>query len=241
MTQGVPGIIARRRGGRDSLFSSVALLLHMDGSNGGTTFTDSSQYNHSVNVGSGATTTTAQKVFGTASMDNTGASNSAITVNDHAAFTIGSGEFLLEMFARFDDTGTTRYLFGQSDSGGANATCPFSLQRTSGDKIRAIAFVGSSIVADITSSSSVTSGVWYYIAFGREGTTFRLFIDAVSEGSTDPGAQTLNDSAFICGIGRLGGLITSTLDGQIDEVRYTVGDYRDVATIGIPTSPFPNA
>ena len=53
------------------------LLMHFDGSNGGTVFTDSSIYNRAVTASGNVNTSTTQKKFGTAS-----------------AYFDGSGDFL---------------------------------------------------------------------------------------------------------------------------------------------------
>lgn len=51
----------------DPYFSSVVLLLHCDGSNGGTTFTDHSSAARTLTASGNTNTSTAQYKFGTAS------------------------------------------------------------------------------------------------------------------------------------------------------------------------------
>ena len=78
------------------------ILLHMDGSNGGTTFTD-------IAVGgsaktwtpTNATTSTASFKFGTASMLT---ASGYITTPDHSDFTIGSNDFTLDLWINFSAT-----------------------------------------------------------------------------------------------------------------------------------------
>jgi len=61
----------------DPNFSDVALLLHMDGSDGGSTFTDNSSFNHTVTANGSSNTSTDQVKFGTASLEtNVGVSRS---------------------------------------------------------------------------------------------------------------------------------------------------------------------
>ena len=51
----------------DPYFQNVSLLMHMDGTNGGATFTDSSNYAMVPTVVGGTVTSTSQFKFGTAS------------------------------------------------------------------------------------------------------------------------------------------------------------------------------
>jgi hypothetical protein len=222
----------------DPNFSFRELLLHGDGADGSTTVSDSSSNGFAHAMPTNTALDTAQQKFGSASILFNG-SDAGLRYTDNAAFTIGAGQFLVEMFALFADTGTTRWLCGQSDSSGTNTATSIALQRTSGNKIRGFACSGGSAVGDVTSSSSVTSGVWYYIAYGRDsGNTFRLFIDAVAEGTASSGA-TLNDSGNSFGVGCLGSAVSNPMSGHIDEFRLTVGLYEAVVTV--PTSPFPNS
>lgn len=229
-------------GGTDPSFANVALLLHMEGVHGGTTFSDNSANGFTAVSTGGVTNDTSQSKFGVSSVAVNGGSGAGIKYSDNAAFTLGGNPFVVEMFARFADTGTQRFLSAQADSGGSNTSISYAIQRTAADKIRAFVCVGSGTAGDITSSSSVTSGVWYYIAYGRDsGDVFRLFIDAAAEGTSSPGAITVNNSADQLGIGSLGARTTLAMSGYIDEFRLTVGAYRDIATIGVPTQAFPNS
>jgi hypothetical protein len=85
----------RAKSGNDSF---TKILLHMDGANGGTTFTDA-------NVGgsahtwtaNSATTSTGTLKFGTAS-ENCGAGVGWIDTPDSADFTLGSGDFTIDFW-----------------------------------------------------------------------------------------------------------------------------------------------
>jgi len=57
----------------DPNFADVVLLLHMDGANGGTSFTDNSNSAHTVTAVGNANTNTSVKKFGTASYQGDGA------------------------------------------------------------------------------------------------------------------------------------------------------------------------
>ena len=76
--------------------ANTKLLLHCDGSNDGTTFTDSSSNAHTVAVGGNIVTKTGEKKFGTASAYFNGGSGNKLTVADDASLRFGTGDFTIE-------------------------------------------------------------------------------------------------------------------------------------------------
>ena len=84
-----------------SVGAQTVLLLHCDGTDASTTFTDSSSPAKTVTAVGDAQLDTAQFKFGTASglFDGTG---DELTVTDHADFDFGTGDFTIEFFVRFN-------------------------------------------------------------------------------------------------------------------------------------------
>ena len=81
----------------DPYFSNVALLLHMDGSNGGTTFTDSSSYARAVTASSVTTSTSTAGFFGTSAGSMAGGSTTTrLSVADSTDFDFGNKDFTIE-------------------------------------------------------------------------------------------------------------------------------------------------
>jgi hypothetical protein len=74
-------------------FADVSILLHFDGTNGSTTFTDQKG---NAWTAVNATISTAQSVFGGASGLFTGASNSRISTPTSSLFDVGAGDWALE-------------------------------------------------------------------------------------------------------------------------------------------------
>jgi hypothetical protein len=214
------------------------LLLHMEASG----MVDSSSYARSATA-DGSTQEGSTKVFGTYSRAYSG---SVVTRwADAAEFTLGSAAFALQFFVRFGGAGSLFNVFGQSNSAGATTTNSIFISRTAGDRIRAIASSGGSAVIDITGTTAISSGTWYYVGFGRTGNTFNLYVGVPGGGAatldgTGSSSATLNDSSNALGLGCLGETGTNLLSGQVDELRFTVGSYRsDLGTV--PTSAFPNS
>ena len=227
----------------DNSFANVALLFHFDGANNANSIGDSSSHGFGVNVGANTVTTSDQIKFGNASVlcnnPSTVKQTGSLTVNDNAAFTLGTSDFTVEFFAYFLDSGTARWLCGQSDAGVSNANTSLALQRTTGNKIRALTCNGANVLCDISSANTAASNAWHYIAFTRQGANFTLFLNAITENSASSNLA-VNDSTFTFGIGCVSSA-ANELYGYMDEFRLTVGVARDVANIGVPTSAFPNA
>ena len=91
----------------DPYFQNVSLLMHMDGTNGGTTFTDNSNYALSVTP-TNATTSTTQVKFGTASAYFNG--SAYLTMPTTSQFAFGTGDFTIEFWGyRLGNTGEGTY------------------------------------------------------------------------------------------------------------------------------------
>ena len=84
------------------------LLLHCDGTNGGTTFTDSSPSGHTVTAQGATHTDTTIKKFGTASAqfggDGTG---DDLTIPDSSDWDIGTGDFTFDCWVYPTDNGSS--------------------------------------------------------------------------------------------------------------------------------------
>lgn len=92
----------------------------------------------------------------------------------------------------------------------------------------------------ITSTSTLSTNVWYHVALTRSGTSTKLFINGVQEGST------YTDSTSYIGvfnrpvIGASGATLGATpLTGYIDGLRITGGVARYTSNFSVPTEPFP--
>src|SRR3990167_9908671 len=93
--------------------SNTIALLHFDGADAATTFTD--ENGRTWTGAADAQLDTAQKKFGTASLllDGTG---DYIDTPDHADFAFGSGNFTIEMFIKKNVDDASLYLCGQGDA-----------------------------------------------------------------------------------------------------------------------------
>jgi hypothetical protein len=161
--------------------SATTLLLHMDGANDGTTFTDSSSYAHTVTASGGAHTDTGTKKIGTASCEFISTPANKLEVTYSSVFA-STGDFTWEFWFNSTDTGA-KCMWDFRDSGGAGnqdhnmysdwnsgATDKISLQWW-GEQRRFVC-------------TDATDGNWHHIAVVREDSTtanqFYFYYDGVS-------------------------------------------------------------
>lgn len=220
----------------DPYFGNVSLLLHMDGTNGSTTFTDSSPNPKTFTVSGNAQISTTQSKFGGASglFDGSGGYISAPTNSDFDLLSSGK-DFTVEFWLRLTN----------KDSANGNAIlCVGSSAEYWQIIVRRNAFWINSLVGSYSSySASVTldNGVWHHYAWVYSSGVHRLFYDGtlLSPTGTMPGA--VGFSTYVCYIGaNYNGGTTSTA-GYIDDVRITKGVARYTANFTPPTEPFPDA
>jgi len=219
----------------DGYFSNVSLLLHFDGSNGSTTFTDSSVNANTVTTFGDASLSTARKRFGTASGSFDGSGDYlTCPTTPGGLFDFGSGDFTVEASIYTTTVSVIQQVAGVWP-GDYTASWRFLVV---GDSIQFIGWVGYSVT--ISSSLCITTNTWLDIAAKKVGSTLTLYCNGTQVGSGSFSAINGNASGAVLDIGRqqdgVGGS-TWFFNGNIDELRITKGVGRDIAAL---TGPFPN-
>jgi len=217
----------------NSNFSSVSLLLHMDGSDGSTLFTDSSNANLT-STATNAIISTAQSKFGGASGSFDG-STAYLTVNSggSSAFDLSAGDFTVEFFVFISPSQPQTFpiLFSHG-AGFANYGVIVDTTLTT------ISFFYGS-TRQYVALGSLTYGAWTHIAISRNGTTLRVFANGVLQ-TTQIVATQLGDSSNMV-IGAETGGSFNRFKGYIDEFRITKGVAYYTANFNVPTAAFPNS
>jgi hypothetical protein len=205
--------------------SFTTLLLHMDGSDGSTTFTDSAVGGaapHTVTPVGNAQIDTAQSKFGGAAglFDGTG---DYLTLDGSSDFAFGTGDFVVDFWLRFNAiAGAIQIHYDSRPSGGSGAYVGIFSFATTG----ALGFFDGTGVR-ITGTTSLSTGVWYHVALVRSSGTTRLFLDGVQEGSDFTDSNDYINGTSRPTIGTSGGSAGSVvLNGWIDELRVSVGTDR---------------
>ena len=222
----------------DPDFASVSLLLHMDGADESTTFTDSSSNVLTVTANGGAEISTAESKFGGASgLFNIG----GYLVVPKVAAEFGTDNFSIEMWTYASATQTSGFpcVFSNYASYGSNALALFAGTEATTANKWVLTFDG--VFPGIESTNDIPYGEWAHVAVVRNADTLTLYVNGVSEGSADVSGRDLTGNAtdwYVNGAGD--GLGTNNYIGYIDELRITKGVARYTANFTPPTAPFPN-
>jgi len=156
--------------------SLTLALLHFDGANNSTVFTDSSPFNQTVSVVTGTPKiSTAMSKFGGSSLYLDG--SSSIKIPDNANLNLGTGVFTIEFWFYLpslpSDSAWFLHKIGTPQQ--QIYIAHPSRKLTSG-------FLSASLV----STTAITAGAWYHVAVVREAENgvIKQYINGVNEGGT---------------------------------------------------------
>jgi hypothetical protein len=228
----------KKRPVHDPYFSSVISLLHFNGLNGSTTFTDQISANNPWSSLSGsATISTVQSKFGGASGSFTG--SSVLNSPNDTGIQLGTGDFTIEFWQYYNSLATYQTLMckGYSKAGGWLIQTPTT---TSGQLV----FYANSTAVLTETGTTVVANTWYHIAVVRQSSSMWMYRNGVACASgTD--STNYNDSTqpAIIGAGYPGGTSYNFyFNGYMDDARITKGvcRYPGGTTFSVPTAAFPN-
>jgi hypothetical protein len=213
-------------------------LLHMDGANNGTTFTDESGKTWTAENTAKLSTTSPK--FGTASGIFDG--NAATCVDTPAAtdFNVGSGDFTIDLWFKKQLNAVAQLVYGQTKSDGSAANASFyayidvdgANHPTAGVKVGAADYC-------VVSAGAITDTSWHHWAFTRYGNYLHLYIDGTEVGTQkDVTGLSVNASTYKFAIGRYGEYAGTNFSGYVDEFRFSKGIARWIANFSPPTAPY---
>lgn len=225
-----PYVFAAGGGGSDPYFANVKALLHCDGTNGSTTFTDVTGKTWAPDTGTPQISTSQYK-FGGAS----GSFSSANLTCTHSDFSsLGGGDFTLETWVYANSLASARVLFCMGDNSTNYWQC--MIHPSAGLIIN---IFGSNILSQ-GNMTGLSTGVWMHIAFVRSGNNLYGFVDGASSASSGSGASmpsiTSNKLYFASNNTPAG-----FMDGYLDDIRITGGVARYTSGFTPPSSAFPDS
>lgn len=221
----------------DVNYSSVSLLLHMNGTNGSTTFTDNSANAFTVTPNGNTQISTAQSKFGGASglFDGNG---DYLTVPISSGLQFASSNFTIETWIRLSSY----------PSGGSLGTIFSSFVDGNNTGIRFLIFDSGRFQLASGATGSITSGVsnilvlnqWMHVAASVSGSTARVFLDGVKVGESTNWSCT-NSTESVAYVGTTNGSAWF-VNGYMDDLRITKGVARyTVLNFTAPVYPYPDA
>lgn len=226
--------LLRSAAGGDPYYANVVVLLHMNGVNAGTTFTD--QKGHTFTANGNVQTSTTSPKFGASSAVFDGTAD-WIDTPDSTDFTLGTGDWTVECWLK--TTSNNLEVFGQADSAASGGSTsifmyipPSGILRAGGNVLTSQKAVDTTVV--------VNDGVWHHVACVCASGVIKAFVDGVSTGGTVVTGGAINDSPYKFTVGRYGEYPGLTFSGSIDEFRLTKGVARYTTNFTPPTAAFPD-
>ena len=205
----------------DPYYSNVSLLLHMDGSNNSTTFTDSGPSAVSVTAIGNAAISTTQSKFG-------GASGAFDGSGDYLSCTLGAfgaNDFTIETWVRMTSFANYRMLYDSRTGDGDTSGFTWSVNSSG----QLFLFLGTFVLT----AGTLTTNTWSHVALTRASGTWRMFLDGTLLTGTYSNAGNITRTAVRIGMD------WATLygtNGYLDDYRITNGVARYTASFTAPTS-----
>jgi len=195
----------------------IKLYLQCNGSDGGTTFTDSSQSSSTINVNGNTHTDTTVKKFGTASAEFDG-SGDYLSTNTNFADYFAAGDFTWDFWVYFKATGRQGIISNGPASGAGMDDIEIEL--TASNNLFAHFRDSGDAGHGITGGTTISTGQWYHVAIIRHGGTLTMTLDGVIEAQDTTyftGALHQDGTHILIGKYHSG----NYLDAYLDEVRFT--------------------
>lgn len=207
-------------------------LLHMDGANASTTFTDES--GKTWTASGNAKISTAQSKFGGAAGLFDGNAD-VITTPDSTDFDFGAGNFTIDFWAYFISGG--QYELVTKRAGWTNfAPFDVALDNTGVNALSSANGSSWGVLLQWTHGGLVTTGNWHHFAFVRNGNVWSLYFNGVSKASATVSQTVMTNTTTVsCGATSSG---DRSLNGYLDEVRISKGIARWTSDFTPPTQPY---
>lgn len=214
-------------GGSDPHFDKVSLLLHMDGVDGSTTFTDSSATPKVATVNGNAKISTAQSKFGGSSAFFDG-SDDDLTYASVADFGFGLGDWTWEAFVLRQNSDCALFDNRVSDLDTASLVAYVS------DTGYLSWYDGS---AKISTTNLIAASEWVHVAYCRKDGLLSMFVGGALTRS-DPKTSDMGSARPM----RIGRDVANNADfmGYLAEVRITRGVARYTANFTPPAARLPD-
>ncbi len=230
-------------------WDEVSFLTALDGADLATSAVDDSNTVHTITFNGNAKLITAQKKFGTASVDFDGTGD-YLSIPDHADFNFGKLDFTIEFWVRFTaEPGSDEALIAKWDTSGDDAWM-IQYNPTTNVMIGFVSTTGSDFPSagfdfdiDDISVANFFNSAFHHIALIRASDKIYMYVDGI-RGSTVATVTVglfANTSVDVTiGARRTGAGVSNEMTGQVDEIRITKGfaRYTGMAFI-IPTKTFP--
>lgn len=213
----------------------ASLLLHCDGADAGTTFTDSGNTGHTVTAVGAAQLDTAQSKFGGASALFDASATTRLTIPDHADFDLAALDWTLDFWVRLNTLASGKSVIYAASTA---TLAPFAILTSATHFVFHSSSDGATWdLANAVQIGAAATGEWAHIAAVRSGTSIRLFKDGVLGNTVSVGTTALMNCATGIAIGGFAG--GNNIDAWEDEIRLVKGVGHWGAAFTPPTVAYP--
>lgn len=233
---------------RDVWWWNTICLLHMDGADSGTTFTDETGINTIVVGGSAVTSTTSPK-YGTASGYFPGGNTDRVRLEpdwspDH---NFAGGNLTIEGWFKEDNVSRDDMTMAEKDDGAYSAGSWALRINETGASVGDVAFYLRDYHATnamlVSSSTGFDDNAWHHVAVTRNEDRWKLFVDGVVEASVTfaTSVTDLNTDGAVTYI-YLGNskTVSRGWTGYLDDWRITKGHARYTVAFTPPSAALPD-
>jgi hypothetical protein len=216
----------------DPQFNYVTTLLHGDGTNGAqnNTFVDSSTNAFTI-TRNGTPTQGSFTPYGTLWSNYFNGSTDYLTLGGQSTFAFGTNDFTIEGWYYFNNVTSEQEIFD------------FRPLSTQGAYPMAYVWTDSKLyywvssANQITSSITLSTGTWYYIAICRSGTSTKMFINGTQSGSTYIDTTNYLVGANRPALGVNSSFLNVFYNGYISNFRIVNGTAVYTSNFTVPTTP----
>lgn len=162
--------------------ANTLMMLHMDGANLGTSFTDSANSPTVITANGDAITSTITPKFGTAAYLGGGLAG-YLQGNVAAGLQTIAADFTIDFWVRFTAASGIHSLFALCDKDTGNHTLRVNYNFTTQKWTWIIDYDGSTQVFQSTTDATITNGTWYHVALVRTSGVVKLFVNGSQIGT----------------------------------------------------------
>lgn len=216
--------------------SYTVSLLHFNGTNNSTTFTDES--GKSWSPSGNAVISTAQSVFGGASGYFDGNNSTYITTADSDDYYFGTGDWTVDFRYRPISLPSGSNLNMLYEQYGGNNTDDIYIFIYGNGNLYLQVYVGSSLIINEANTAGMSINNWYHIALTRSGNTWRMFVNGSEIGAAYSNSSAMPNISSPLYIGNDPNNAGRGVNGYIDELRISKGIGRFTTNFTPPTSEY---
>jgi hypothetical protein len=199
----------------DPLYNNTSIILHFNGSNGSTTFTDNSISPKTVTAFGNAQLSTAQSMFSSSASGLFDGAGDYLTLGNLGLI---NTDFTVECNIRLSNINKTQILCCTYNSGTTQVNS-FAFYINSTNKILFYTVAGSA-----EGTTSLAANTWYHVVAVYRHSTGKvdLYLNGVLDGTLSSGAVvSAGTTVWVGGSPGDSNLGTNWLDGYMDELRIT--------------------